>query len=102
MLVVAPSALPFPIVGNDIAVSVPTVGLAGSSDAGPWRIEHEGRAIDLLPEPKLRLSSILMVRDAVLSGIGAALLPRWLVAGDIAAGRLVCWGVSDRTVSVWA
>ena len=33
-----------------------------------------------------------MIRDAVRTGIGAALLPLSLVAGDLRAGTLVHWG----------
>lgn len=55
------------------------------------------------PKPVLRLSSLLMVRDAVLSGAGAALLPKLLVAEDIEAGRLALWGTqAERPVEIWA
>ncbi|WP_318036965.1 LysR substrate-binding domain-containing protein [Mesorhizobium sp. AR02] len=55
------------------------------------------------PEPILRFTSLLMVRDAALAGAGAALLPKLLVAGDIEAGRLVCWGThAGRSVEIWA
>ena len=102
--VVASPSLRFPLPANDpdIALPVPAVMLATNPDTGLWRMTRDGEIFDLLPDSRLRLSSILMVRDAVLSGVGAALLPRWLVADDISAGRLTCWGVSDRTVSVWA
>jgi DNA-binding transcriptional LysR family regulator len=44
-----------------------------------------------------------MVRDAVLAGAGAALLPKMLVADDIAAGRLVAWGKQEGPpVEIWA
>jgi DNA-binding transcriptional LysR family regulator len=36
----------------------------------------------------LRLSALLMMRDAALAGAGAAMLPKLLVADDVAAGRL--------------
>jgi DNA-binding transcriptional LysR family regulator len=102
-VVVAPPSLAFPSSsGNETSVSVPAILLAASADTDPWRVVREGQTFDLLPDARLRLSSILMVREAVLSGVGAALLPRWLVAEDIAADRLACWGVSDRDVAVWA
>jgi len=45
---------------------------------------------------------LMLVRDAVLAGAGAALLPKLLVADDIAAGRLVHWGTSDgAAVEIW-
>ena len=46
-----------------------------------WRLRG-GKAgeISVKPVPTLRLSSLLMVRDAVLAGGGVALLPKLLVA----------------------
>lgn len=44
-----------------------------------------------------------MVRQAVLAGVGAALLPTLLVAEDIEGGHLVCWGTEDSPgVKIWA
>ena len=61
------------------------------------------RDIVLKPEPVLRLSSLLMVRDAVLAGVGAALLPKLLVADDIEAGRIAYWGTgAGPPVEIWA
>jgi DNA-binding transcriptional LysR family regulator len=69
-----------------------------------WQMRSEHRVIvHLRPEPVLRLSSLSMVRDAVLAGAGAALLPKMLVADDIAAGRLVQWGKQEGpVVEIWA
>ena len=54
-------------------------------------------------EPVLRLSSLVMVRDAVRTGIGAACLPVSLVGRDLAAGTLVCWGdVDGPEIALWA
>ena len=51
----------------------------------------------------LELPTLPTVRDAVLTGIGAARLPRVLVAEDLAAGRLVSWGLaSERVAELWA
>ncbi len=46
-------------------------------------------------EPILRLSSPIMVRDAVRAGVGAAALPYSLISQDIAAGHLIHWGDVD-------
>jgi DNA-binding transcriptional LysR family regulator len=69
-----------------------------------WPMREPGGATrTLLPEAVLKLSSLLMVREAVLAGAGAALLPRLLVAADIEAGRLTCWGSEDGPeVAIWA
>jgi len=51
----------------------------------------------------LRLSSMAMIHDAALAGIGAAAMPRSLVQADIDAGRLIDWGMlADRRIEVWA
>jgi DNA-binding transcriptional LysR family regulator len=69
-----------------------------------WRL-RSGQATDIVlkPEAVLRLSSLLMVRDAVLAGAGAAMLPRLLVSDDVAARRLVLWGIqAGPPVELWA
>ena len=51
----------------------------------------------------LELPAFTMIRDAVLTGIGAAKLPRLLVADDLTAGRLVSWGaVTGQPTEIWA
>lgn len=52
--------------------------------------------------PMLSLSSLVMVRDAVRMGVGAARLPVSLVGNDLAAGRLVSWGdVEGPQIALW-
>jgi DNA-binding transcriptional LysR family regulator len=78
--------------------------LASSRQDLIWHMRGENRAtVDLRPEPVLRLSSLAMVRHAVLAGAGAALLPKMLVSDDVAAGRLVAWGRQEGPpVEIWA
>ncbi|NPU13922.1 LysR family transcriptional regulator [Bradyrhizobium sp. 83012] len=53
-------------------------------------------------DPVLRLSSLMMVRDAVRAGVGAACLPLSLASHDIAADRLVHWADLDAPpVALW-
>ena len=47
---------------------------------------------DVMPRPILKLSSLTMVRDAVHTGVGAALLPLSMVTKDIVRGTLARWG----------
>jgi DNA-binding transcriptional LysR family regulator len=102
MLVVAPPAIIRPSRGPGHAPTVPAVVLNTTPPGTTWRIRQDAQVDDLVPDPILRLSSLVMVRDAVLAHAGAALLPRSMVAGDLAAGRLSCWGaVEDRPVSAW-
>ncbi|MBY5363844.1 LysR family transcriptional regulator [Rhizobium leguminosarum] len=49
-------------------------------EGGPW-VKVQGRS-------RLRLDSVQAIRDAALAGLGIALLPDFLVADDLVAGRL--------------
>ena len=51
----------------------------------------------------LRLSSLVMVRDAVRAGVGAGRLPISLVSHDLAVGTLVHWGdIEGPEITLWA
>ncbi|WP_145668815.1 LysR family transcriptional regulator [Bradyrhizobium stylosanthis] len=82
---------------------VPTV-VRGAGDLGPdWDVTLRGRTARIKTDPVLRLSSLIMVRDAVRAGVGAARLPVSLVSHDLAAGRLVHWGdVEGPETALWA
>jgi len=69
-----------------------------------WRMRSgQGVSVHLRPEPVLRLSSLSMVRDAVVAGAGVALLPKMLVADDVASGRMLQWGQQEGpAVEIWA
>ncbi len=104
MLIVAPAAMarPSPASSSDTIASVPAVVLTTPADAGIWRIADGGHELEIRPDPVLRLSSKLMMRDAVRAGAGAALLPRSVIADDLASGRLSCWGEAlDQRVELW-
>ncbi|WP_168789459.1 LysR family transcriptional regulator [Paraburkholderia aromaticivorans] len=104
LVVAAPTmSIPSRTAGDAAALAVPAVVLAAASAGAIWSVRTEGGLRSLSPTPVLRLSSLLMVRDAVLDGVGAALLPKLLVEQDVAAGRLVCWGAEDGPpVEIWA
>jgi len=104
-LIVAPPGMRCPLPtadGEELAVKA--VLLSASSQTAVWRLGSGAEPdVVLKPEPVLRLSSLLMVRDAVLAGAGVALLPKLLVADDIAAGRLAYWGtLRGPPVEIWA
>ncbi len=104
-LIVAPRDMPRPLPKTDNEECVVKAVLLGATPPGVvWRMgSGAGADIVLKPEPVLRLSSLLMVRDTVLAGAGAALLPRLLVADDIEAGRLAYWGThTGPSVGIWA
>jgi DNA-binding transcriptional LysR family regulator len=86
---------------NDIAVAA--VGHITTSEDAVWRIRTDQGVRELKPQMRLRFSSFLMVQDAVLAGAGVALMPKLLAKQNIAAGRLVVWGVDDGPkVEIWA
>ncbi|MBB3904120.1 LysR family transcriptional regulator [Methylobacterium brachythecii] len=97
MVVVACPSLGRP--SGNRAVAAVTRG-PGGGDA--WKVRASGES--RIPfEPVLRLSSVMMVRDAVRAGIGAGCLPISLVSHDIAAGTLVSWGdVEGPEIELWA
>jgi DNA-binding transcriptional LysR family regulator len=94
LVVAAPSLTqhqPVPVVVRNMARNTAIWQIAGS----PGR--------DIETRPILELPAFTMIRDAVLTGIGAAKLPRLLVAADLAAGRLTGWGtVSGQPAELWA
>lgn len=76
----------------------------GGGDQPPaWALTTPDGRASLAVEPVLRLSSLMMVRDAVRAGVGAASLPVSLVSGDLAAGRLTLWGErAGSDIALWA
>lgn len=104
-LIVGPPGMPHPVSSVDgEEAAVKAVLLSAAAPGTLWRIGSGTQAdMVLRPEPVLRLSSLLMVRDAVLAGAGAAMLPKLLVAHDIEAGRLAYWGtLAGPSVEIWA
>ena len=100
LVLVAPPGLLRP---DDASETVPAVMRAGLADGDTWSIvDRAGASYRYRPRAVLRLSSPLSIRDAVLSGAGAAMVPLAIVAEDVAAGRLVQWGASSLPpVEVW-
>jgi DNA-binding transcriptional LysR family regulator len=95
LVVVASPALVRPAPG----VAAPAVVRTASDDMA-WIVAGQP---DIAIEPVLRLSSLVMVRDAVRAGVGAGCLPASVVSHDLAAGRLVRWGdVDGPEIALWA
>ncbi len=105
-LIVAAPGLPWPAVESPESGGIPVgaVVLATMSPNRVWRMRStDGATLTLKPRPALRLSSLMMARDAALAGAGVGLLPKLLVADDVTTGRLVLWGVEDAPpVQIWA
>jgi DNA-binding transcriptional LysR family regulator len=95
LVVVAGPNLPRPT-GNS---AIPVVVRGSIDQPSAWDIGPLRFAVD----PVLRLSSLVMIRDAVRAGVGAARLPVSLVTHDLAVGKLVHWGdVEGPDTMVWA
>ena len=70
--------------------SVPAIVTSGFQPTH-WALD-EGELM-LEPVPRLRFSSLLMVRDAAIAGGGAALIPQSIAWSQLARGELVQWGI---------
>lgn len=98
MIVAAPS-----VTMPDDDQPTPAVLLGHMTTPETWRLRTPNGPVTLRPDPILRLSSLFMMRDAVRTGIGAAVLPLSLVSRDLAHGRLVAWGDFDTPeTEIWA
>ncbi|MGP7794489.1 LysR family transcriptional regulator [Sphingomonas sp. CLY1604] len=82
--------------------AVPVV-VRGDDATTIWSVSAADGLTEVRVEPVMRLSSMVMIRDAVRAGGGAARLPMSLVGRDIADGRLAHWGdVAGSDISLWA
>ena len=82
--------------------AVPAVVRGANDQAAAWDLKTRSGTSRIAVDPILRLSSMIMVRDAVRVGVGVARLPISLVSADLAAGRLVLWGnVDGPEIALW-
>jgi DNA-binding transcriptional LysR family regulator len=81
---------------------IPAVTRGSGSSPDRWTlITPDGERV-LEIDPILGMSSLVMVRDAVIAGIGIARLPLSLVSRDLASGRLTLWGeVGGPEIELW-
>lgn len=102
LIVAAPSvARPANTTGSLDQAPVPVVVRGSTRKSTHWQIAGTADC-EFQTRPVLALPTFTMVRDAILTGIGAAKLPRMVVSEDLAAGRLVSWGPSaNQTAELW-
>ncbi|CDZ45399.1 LysR family transcriptional regulator [Neorhizobium galegae] len=98
LVVVASPDLPRP------AADSPAPGvIRGAGDRQIWNVATSKGSAKITIEPVLSLSSLIMVRDAVRAGVGAARLPISLVSHDLADGTLLHWGdIEGSEIALWA
>lgn len=77
--------------------AVPAVVMPSYREGDSWAV---GQFI-IEPQPVLRMSSLLMVRDAIAAGAGVAMVPLSIVGGMLERGELVSWGVVGDEVELW-
>lgn len=83
--------------------AVPAVVRGNSGGSAAWQIKGPSGTARIPIDPVLSLSSLVMVRDAVRTGVGAARLPVSLVGRDLASGSLLHWGdIDGPEIAVWA
>ena len=98
LVVVASPALERPADGG----ATPVVVRGATGDTAAWEVVTPTGKLRVAVDPVLHLSSLLMVRDAVLAGVGAGRLPISLVTHDLASGALVHLGdVAGPDISLW-
>ncbi len=75
----------------------------GPGNQQTWNVMTTEGAAAIRIEPVLAMSSLIMVRDAVRAGVGAARLPISLVSHDMADRTLVHWGdIQGSEIALWA
>jgi DNA-binding transcriptional LysR family regulator len=68
----------------------PTVSLSDTAGPDRWVLRSEGgEEVEVIHEPRLSSSSPPIVRQAVVDGVGLAVLPEWSCRELIESGRLV-------------
>lgn len=87
---------------RDAGAPVPAVVRGPIDQATTWRIGTSTGDRAVAIGPILSLSSMIMVRDAVRAGVGAACLPISLVSHDLQAGNLIHWGnIAGSEIALW-
>ncbi len=81
----------------------PAVVWGPDRELAAWNIKSNQPTATIAFTPVLSLSSLIMVRDAAVVGVGAARLPVSLVSHDLADGSLVHWAdVDGPDTALWA
>ena len=98
LVVVASPGVARPVAGSAVRAVVRAGG-----DRSAWTVKTPKGRSSIAIDPVLSLSSLVMVRDAVRAGLGAARLPVSLVSHDLADGTLISWGdIDGPDIALWA
>lgn len=80
-------------------IPIPAVVMPTYREGEVWSVR--GGQIAYEPQPVLKLSSLLSIRDAVVAGAGVALLPQSIIAGHLEKRELVSWGIAGQETQLW-
>jgi DNA-binding transcriptional LysR family regulator len=74
---------------DDVA-HMPTLSMVSADERSTWQfLDTNGETVELTHSPRLCTDDLFTLRRAALEGIGAVLVPRLLIADDLARGTLV-------------
>ena len=92
------------LAGPADAETLPFVALEPFEGGRIALTKGEGRAVEIRPPVRFATNNIFALHRAALKGTGVAVLPRWFVAEDLAAGRLIDlmpqWRAASHAVNV--
>ncbi|WP_186072320.1 LysR family transcriptional regulator [Burkholderia gladioli] len=99
LILVAAPTIRIPEASTGEPISIPAVVMPSHRDGEFWSVQ-DGR-ISYEPQPVLKLSSLLAIRDAVVAGAGVAMLPQSIVGHQLATRELVSWGIAGNETQLW-
>ncbi|WP_110656554.1 LysR family transcriptional regulator [Salinicola halimionae] len=99
LVLVATPSVQLPTQNGDEPRRVPAIVMPTYREGEVWSV-RDGQ-LSVVPEPVLRLSSLLTVRDAAVAGAGVALLPQSIIGSLLDRGQLVSWGAAGDEVELW-
>lgn len=91
------------LIRPDDNVPIPAVTRIAGDRVATWNIKTSTGKSSIKIDAILGLSSMIMIRDAVRTGVGIGRLPISLVSQDLTAGTLMHWGdVDGPEIALWA
>lgn len=91
------------LIRPDDDAPIPAVTRIAGDQVTTWDIRTATGKSSITIETILGLSSMIMIRDAVRTGVGIGRLPISLVSQDLTAGTLMHWGdVDGPEIALWA
>ena len=98
-VLVAPPSFKMPASDMENAPEIAAIVMSTYAEGDIWTVQNGQRSF--VPRPVMRLSSLLTVRDAVMAGAGAAMLPQSVVSSQLEKGELVSWGEAASLTELW-